>query len=47
MLRAESIDNETYKRAMTVSDFNKGRSVSDLQLKTWDYGKNLRSDSWY
>lgn len=47
MLRAESIDNETYKRAMEVSDFNKGRSVSDLQLKSWEYGKRLRSDSWY
>ena len=46
-LRAEMIDNDTYKRAMSVSDFNKGRSVSDLKLKTWDYGKtaNLRSDS--
>ena len=47
MLRAESIDNETYKRAMTVSDFNQGRSVSELKLKTWDYGKHLRSDSYY
>jgi len=49
MLRAELIDNETYKRAMTVSDYNKGRSVSDLKLKTWDYGKgaNLRSDTLY
>lgn len=46
-LRAESIDNETYKRAMVVSDFNKGRSVSDLKLKSWDYGKHLRSDSYY
>jgi hypothetical protein len=46
-LRAEVIDNETYKRAMVVGDYNKGRSVSDLTLKTWDYGKagNLRSDS--
>lgn len=46
-LRAEVIDNQTYKRAMSVSDYNKNRSVSDLQLKTWDYGKggNLRSDS--
>jgi hypothetical protein len=46
-LRAEVIDNQTYKRAMSVSDYNKGRSVSDLKLKTWDYGKgnNLRSDS--
>jgi len=46
-LRAEMIDNDTYKRAMQVSDYNKNRSVSDLQLKTWDHGKtaNLRSDS--
>ena len=47
MLRAEAIDNETYKRAMTVSDYNKGRSVSDLDVKSWDYGhpKSLRGDS--
>ena len=45
--RAEVIDNETYKRAMTVSDYNRGRSVSDLKLKTWEHGKGgrLRSDS--
>jgi hypothetical protein len=46
-MRAEMIDNDTYKRAMEVSDFNKNRSVSDLKLKTWEHGKakNLRSDS--
>ena len=46
-LRAQVIDNETYRRAMEVSDFNRGRSVSDLKLKTWEYGMahNLRSDS--
>lgn len=46
-LRAEVIDNETYKRAMTVSNYNRGRSVSELKLKTWEYGKGgkLRSDS--
>ena len=46
-LRAEVIDNQTYKRAMSVSDYNQGRSIADLQLKTWDYGKGgkLRSDS--
>ena len=46
-LRAEVIDNETYKRAMSVGPYNQGRSVSDLQLKTWEFGKagNLRSDS--
>jgi len=49
MLRAEVIDNDTYRRAMSVSDFNRGRSVSDLKLKTWEYGMahNLRSDSLY
>jgi len=45
--RAEVIDNETYRRAMQVSDYNRGRSVSDLKLKSWDYGKTLRSDSLY
>lgn len=46
-LRAEMIDNDTYKRAMSVSDFNANRSVTDLKLKTWDHGKtaNMRSDS--
>jgi hypothetical protein len=45
--RAEVLDNETYKRAMQVGSYNRGRSVSDLQLKTWEYGKggNLRSDT--
>jgi len=46
-LRAEAIDNQTYKRAMTVSDYNCGRSVSDLDIKDWTFGhpNNLRSDS--
>jgi len=48
-MRAEMIDNDTYRRAMEVSDFNKGKSVSELKLKTWAYGTsdNLRSDSVY
>jgi len=47
--RAELIDNQTYKRAMTVSDYNKDRSVSDLKLKTWEDGisANLRPDSYW
>jgi len=46
-MRAEAIDNATYKRAMSVSDYNKNRSVSDLELKDWSFGhpRNLRSDS--
>jgi hypothetical protein len=44
-LRAETIDNQTYKRAMQVSDYNKGKSVADLDIKNWAYGHphNLRS----
>ena len=45
--RAETIDNETYRRAMQVSDYNRGRSVSDLKIKDWSYGYTLRSDSLY
>ena len=49
LLRAEVIDNQTYRRAMKIGEYNKGRSVSDLTLKNWAYGKagNLRSDSFY
>ena len=46
-LRAESIDNETYKRAMSVGEYNSGRSVSDLHIKDWSFGSaaNLRSEN--
>ena len=32
---------------MQVSDYNRGKSVSDLEIKDWTFGhpKNLRSDS--
>ncbi len=33
LLRAQAIDNETYKRAMTVSDYNRRKSVSDIEIK--------------
>ena len=47
-LRAKAIDNQTYRRAMKVSEYNKGRSVSDLKLKDWSYGQKMRPDSyWY
>jgi len=45
--RAEVIDNETYRRAMQVSDYNRGRSVTELKLKTWEYGSTLRTDTLY
>lgn len=45
--RAELIDNDTYRRAMSVSDYNRGRSVSDLELTVWEEGTadKLRSES--
>lgn len=48
-LRAKVIDNQTYRRAMTVSEYNKGRSVSDLTLKDWSYGtySKMRPDSYW
>lgn len=47
--RATAIDNATYKRAMEVSDYNRGRSVSDLKLKTWAHGTraNMRTDTMW
>lgn len=46
-LRAETIDNQTYKRAMSVGDYNKGKSVSDLVIKDWTFGAphKLRTNS--
>lgn len=48
-LRAKAIDNQTYRRAMSVSDYNKGRSVSELKLKDWTYGTSdrMRPDSYW
>jgi hypothetical protein len=48
-LRAKTIDNSTYRRAMSVSDYNRGRTVTDLTLKTWEAGMahNLRSDTYW
>jgi len=46
-LRAEAIDNETYKRAMQVASYNQGRSVSDLKIKDWSHGSaaNMRGEN--
>jgi hypothetical protein len=48
-LRAKAIDNQTYRRAMTISDYNKGRSVTDLKLKDWSFGSSekMRSDGYW
>jgi hypothetical protein len=48
-LRAKTIDNQAYRRSMSVSDYNKGRSVTDLKLKDWSYGTadKMRSDGYW
>jgi len=30
---------------MQVADYNRGRLITDLKLKSWDYGDSLRSES--
>jgi hypothetical protein len=50
LLRATLIDNETYRRAMSVSPYNQGRSLSDIKVeKKWSSGhvQNLRSDGYW
>jgi len=46
-LRAQKIDNNTYRRAMEISKYNKGRTVSDLEIKNWFYSYTLRPDSYW
>ncbi len=50
-LRALSINNATYKRAMEISPFNEGKTLADVDpTKTWEDGTaaKLRPDShWY
>jgi hypothetical protein len=49
LMRTTLIDNQTYRRAMEVSDYNKGRSIKDLKTqKTWEDGhpNKLRSDAY-
>lgn len=48
LMRATLIDNQTYRRAMEISDYNKGRSVADIKhTKTYRDGtpQQLRSDA--
>jgi hypothetical protein len=46
-LRSQAIDNQTYRRAMEISDYNRSRSLTDFEQKTWKDGSatNLRSES--
>jgi len=48
-LRAQVIDNATYRRGMAVSSYNQGRSLSELTPKTWTHGTKrfMRPDSYW
>jgi hypothetical protein len=45
LMRATLIDNETYRRAMRVSDYNQNRSLRDLK-EDIKGPRNIRSDSY-
>ena len=48
-LRNVLIDNTTYRRAMSVSPYNQGRSLTDIKEKRdWSYGTsdNMRTDGY-
>lgn len=50
LMRATLIDNQTYRRAMRVSDYNANRSLRDIShKKTWEDGTpdKLRSDGYW
>lgn len=46
ILRATLIDNETYRRAMKVENYNKGRSLSDIKEDLREE-PDLRSDGYW
>lgn len=46
MMKAQVIDNKTYRDAMKVEDYNKGRSLKDLKDKNAHLRK-IRSDGYW
>jgi hypothetical protein len=45
LMRATLIDNETYRRAMRVSDYNRNRTLRDIKEDVRGR-RNIRSDSY-
>jgi hypothetical protein len=48
-LRLEAIQNQKYRRAMEVADYNQGRTVANTARRTWKDGtaSKLRPDSMW
>lgn len=47
LMRATLIDNQTYKRAMKVSDYNRDRSLSDIKDDPSKEVHNYRGEAWW
>ncbi len=48
-MRIEALNNQKYRRAMEVPDYNQGRTVANVPRRTWIDGNadNLRPDSMW
>jgi hypothetical protein len=48
-LRIEALQNQKYRRAMEVADYNQGRTVANTTRRTWKDGtaSKLRPDSMW
>ena len=46
-LKLEAQNNAKYRKSMEVADYNKGRTVADVPLRSWEDGErqNLRPNS--
>jgi hypothetical protein len=47
LMRATLIDNQTYRRAMKVSEYNKGRSLKDIKADPAQETKKIRGEAWW
>jgi hypothetical protein len=47
ILKDEALSNKRYREVMEVAHYNKGRTVADVPLKSWQDGnrENLRPDT--
>lgn len=48
-MRLEALNNQKYRRAMEVADYNQGRTVANVGRRTWTDGTadRLRPDSMW
>ena len=44
-LKMEAINNQRYRNAMVVSDYNRGRTVANVPRKTWNDGNRNNTNA--